>query len=246
MTGEQFMGLVAEYGGRFLLVTVNTDRQKALARSYGVRSLPLAKLFRDGEVVETFHGMPVEADLRKALDRNLVTELDVLRSRGLGQFRDGDVEGALQTLANAALADPEDLRIPTDIARILLREGRIADAERLLSSLPEGAQADEAIAILRVHSGFLSAAADVRASEQLEARVSAQADDLEARYRLGAARLVADDYAAAMAQLYEILCRDRSFRDDIGRRGLLAIFAILGDGHPLVSRYRALLTNAIH
>ena len=49
-----------------------------------------------------------------------------------------------------------------------------------------------------------------------------------------------------MAQLIEIARRDRKFRDDIGRHGLLAIFNILGDDNDLVRDYRGLLQAALH
>lgn len=38
--GELLLRLAREYGGRFLLVTVNTDHQKGIAREMGVKSLP--------------------------------------------------------------------------------------------------------------------------------------------------------------------------------------------------------------
>ena len=48
--------LAREYGGRFLLVNLNTGAQAAVAREYGVNSVPTLKLFRGGEVVDTVHG----------------------------------------------------------------------------------------------------------------------------------------------------------------------------------------------
>ncbi len=49
-----------------------------------------------------------------------------------------------------------------------------------------------------------------------------------------------------MAELLEIARRDRGFRHDIGRRGLVALFDMLGTEHPLTARYRPLLTNAMN
>jgi putative thioredoxin len=44
----------------------------------------------------------------------------------------------------------------------------------------------------------------------------------------------------------EILRRDRSYGDDAGRKGLLAVFAILGDEHPLAIHYRRQMFNTLH
>jgi putative thioredoxin len=71
--------------------------------------------------------------------------------------------------------------------------------------------------------------------------IAANAGDLEARYQLSAVRLVANDYDGAMEQLLEIARRERGFRQDAGRSGLLAIFELLGDEDERVARYRALL-----
>jgi putative thioredoxin len=50
----------------------------------------------------------------------------------------------------------------------------------------------------------------------------------------------------AMEAFMTILQRDREFRDDIGRRSLLAVFDILGSESELVQRYRRQLFNALH
>lgn len=71
--------LAGEYAGRFLLVTINTDEQKAVASRYAVKSLPSCKLFRNGRMVEEFHGMQPEADYKTIVDRYLVPLGDKVR-----------------------------------------------------------------------------------------------------------------------------------------------------------------------
>jgi len=66
------------------------------------------------------------------------------------------------------------------------------------------------------------------------------------RYRLGAVHVLNDRMEAAMDAFMSILQRDREFRDDIGRRSLLAVFDILGNDSELVQRYRRQLFNALH
>jgi putative thioredoxin len=57
--------------------------------------------------------------------------------------------------------------------------------------------------------------------------------------------VVAGQYEAGMDQLLEIVRRDRSFGDDIGRKTLLSVFDLLGGGE-LLSRYRRLLASALY
>ena len=46
--------LARHYAGRFLLVNINTDTHKKLARDYGINSLPTLKMYRYGKVVDPF------------------------------------------------------------------------------------------------------------------------------------------------------------------------------------------------
>lgn len=74
-------------------------------------------------------------------------------------------------------------------------------------------------------------------------RRSRAPDDLETRYRLSALALTDNDFDTALAQLAEIARRDASFRNGAVARGLSALFRLLGDDHPLVVRYRAVVDS---
>ena len=54
------------------------------------------------------------------------------------------------------------------------------------------------------------------------------------------------DYEAALDQLIEILRIDRPFRDDAARKGLLSVFEMLGNDHPLVGRYRGRMSSLLY
>ena len=82
--------------------------------------------------------------------------------------------------------------------------------------------------------------------EELERSIAAHPDDLSLRYRLGAVHVLNNRMEPAMEAFMTILQRDREFRDDIGRRSLLAVFDILGSESELVQRYRRQLFNALH
>ncbi|TMA43391.1 MAG: tetratricopeptide repeat protein [Deltaproteobacteria bacterium] len=49
----------------------------------------------------------------------------------------------------------------------------------------------------------------------------------------------------ALAELLEVVKRDRGFADEAARKAMLDIFAILGSDHPLVDRYRGELAKAL-
>ncbi|HSR72535.1 MAG TPA: thioredoxin [Kiloniellales bacterium] len=60
--------LAAESAGRYAVYTLDVDRAPAIARRYGVRSVPTLIVFRDGEERQRLTGYQSAATLRAALD----------------------------------------------------------------------------------------------------------------------------------------------------------------------------------
>ena len=149
-------------------------------------------------------------------------------------------------LVEAALADPTNPRIPADLAKLLMSQSEYRPAQDLLKSLTIALREDPEINRLLMHLDFILSAQDAPPATALIQRIDASPDDLEARYQLASVQLVSDDLENAMAQLLEITLRARGFRNDIGRRGLLALFDMLGAEHPLTLRYRVLLVQALN
>lgn len=238
--------LAAEFGGRFLLVLLNTDDFGALARSHGVTSIPTIKVFRRGEVVETLHGAESEAHLREFIGRHVATAATLPHAAALQRFQDGDIAGALRLAAEAALAHPGEPRIPLDIAKLLILQQRPAEAEELLLALPLEIREQPTIRALLAHASVLRAAAEAPPRGELEERVVAHPDDCAAHFQLAALALVDNDYERAIHELLEIEQRDAGFHHGAARRGLLAVFTLLDDGDERVRRARARLAEILH
>lgn len=233
--------LAAEYGGKFLLAKINSDDNQALAARYGVRGIPSVKAFVDGEMVDEFSGALPEAEVRAFLDRLVPGPADTLRAQAMDARMAGDPTRALQLLADASKLDSAHLGIRLDAAEIMLDLGEADEARRLIGSVPD--DADPRAPALKARLQFLLAAgADESA---LRARVAANENDLDARLELGNLLIAAGQHEAGMAQLLEIVRRDRGFGDDVGRKTLLSVFTLLGGGE-LVSRYRRLLSSALN
>ncbi len=75
----------------------------------------------------------------------------------------------------------------------------------------------------------------------------ANPDDLEARFDLASALIARRKYEGALEHLLAIVQRDRTFRDDIGRKTMLSVFDLAAHQPELVSQWRrklsALLSN---
>lgn len=238
--------LAEEYQGRFLLVTVNTDEQKDIAGRFGVKSLPSFKLFRNGKVVEEFHGMQPEADYRSIVDRYLLPLGDKARLAAAKAWNDGDHDLAIRVLAEGAMAEPDNLEIPAMLAKLLMRLQRFDEAREVLASLPPEARDTTELATLRAHLDFITTAQAIEDEQAVFDRLQQTPPDLAAHFQAGALYLLKDDYEAALQALIVILRNDRNYDQGAARRGLLAIFDTLGGDHALVRRYRGELARLIH
>ncbi len=241
MLMPRLLKLVEEFGGRFLLVRLDTDEHGRLARDWGVTSIPTTKVFRHGKVVDTLRGAESEASVRTFLRKHVGGEPSDLRAAALRAFEGGDAAGAASFAARAALAEPDNPPASLDVAKLLVLQGRYAQAETLLAALPEALRSRAEVRALRAHAGFLEAARDAPPVDALEQAIAADPADLEARYRLAAVRLMADDYEVAMAQLLEVVRREAGFRDGAARNGLFAIFTLLGEQDARVQKVRVAL-----
>ena len=226
--------LAAEYGGRFLLIMVNTEELGQRARSLGVSSVPTVKFFLREQVVHTIHGAESDASFRAALGQFLASDEDRLRMTALRMHQDGDSEGAIALLARIAVENPADLAVAADLAKLLTLAGRPQEALALLAALPSAARAQKSIAGLMTHLELLEAANQEHEDD---------ADSPEARLTQAAQALFEDQPEQALEQLLELARTAPAFRDDIGRRAMLALFGMLGGEHPLTRQYRARLAE---
>jgi putative thioredoxin len=238
--------LAAEYGGKFLLVMLNTDDLPELARRFGVNSVPTVKFFWRGEVAHTIHGADPDSSFRAVLDRFIASDANRAHALGVAAWQSGNVSQARMLLANAAMAEPDNLAIPRDLAKLLWAEGEGEQALKLLDSLPPEARAEPEIARLHAHLNLAETARLAPPLAELDTRLISDANDLAAHYQRAAVLLAADDFAGAMEELLFIARTDRGFRHDIGRTSLLALFDLLGSAHPLTRQYRQALSESLH
>ncbi|MBS1146439.1 MAG: putative thioredoxin protein [Proteobacteria bacterium] len=238
--------LAAEYGGKFLLVMLNADELPELARRFSVNSVPTVKFFWRGEVAHTIHGADPDSSFREALDRFIAGDANRAHALGVAAWQSGKVEQARMLLANAAMAEPDNLAIPRDLAKLLWSEGDGEQALKLLDSLPPEARMEPEIARLHAHLNLAETARHSPSLEAINAQLAQHADDLAAHYQRAAVLLAHDDYEEAMTELLFITRTDRSFRHDIGRTSLLALFDLLGSAHPLTRQFRQALSESLH
>ena len=238
--------LVDEYKGQIILVKVNSDEQQALAAQFGIRSLPTVKFFKNGEIVDEFMGVQSESVIREILEHHIERESDKLLLKARTARERGDSEQAAALLNKAADLDPSNPKIKIEQAMNLMRNGEPERAEIILDDLRGDQRDTPEVKVLKAQLAFARIASQGPDRAQLEELVSSDPNNLRARYQLSAFKVVSGEFEEALGELLEIMKRDRAFDEDAGRKGLLAVFDILGGSGKLVSRYRTLMSNALH
>jgi putative thioredoxin len=238
--------LVEEYGGKFILAKLNTEEEQALAAQFGIRSLPTVQLFKEGRPVDQFMGALPETQIREFLDRHIARASDGLLAQAQGLMAAGDLVRARALIQRAREEDPANPRTALAEVQLTAAQGDVAEAQAQLERLPIELAHEPEVAALRGQLQFAAALAGAPEASILRARLEADPKDSEARYQLAAQRVVAGDYEAALELLLELMKRDRAYGDDAGRKGMLAVYDLLGGAGDLVSHYRARMMNALY
>jgi putative thioredoxin len=245
--GPMLEKLEAEGGGKWKLVKVNVDENQELAAHFQVRSIPHVMAFADGRPVDQFVGVLPEGQLREFLDRLVPQGADAARAEAQAALAEGRRDDAYDALEAALAYDPgfDDARM--DRIELLLEDNRIDEARVEVDLLsPKTTQGiDARFNAIKTELDALDAAADLPPTDALEARVAAEPTDLDARFDLASALIARRNYAGALEHLLAIVQRDRTFRDDIGRKTMLSVFDLAAHQPELVSQWRRKLSASL-
>lgn len=240
--------LADDYGGRFLLAKVNSDENQELAAQCGVRGIPSVKAFVGGKMVSEFTGAIPESSVRAFIDGLIPSPAEPLRLEAQAARTRGEVAAARQLLQRALEIDPASEPARLDLAELELTDGHLDIAENMLAALTGTLKERSRVDALRARLQLERAGGGADVAD-LAAQLAETPDDLAIRLRLANALALEQDYRQALTQLLEIVRRDRSFQDDIGRKTMLTLFSLLSDQpsfEALVREFRAALARSIN
>lgn len=208
--------VASEYGGRLLVVMLNTDDYGELARRLEVRALPLLKIFRNGAVIDSLQGVESEPELRAFLNKYGSRSDDVLRAYASGASRE-----AVRLAAEEALARPGDPDSALRVAKLLVLDRRAQEAFSLLEALPVDLRDKGEIGALHAHLALIVAMDD-------ETPPAAPLDIPEAQrlFMAAAGALRDDDYESACTRLLASAKVDPQFRNGLAERAAFAVAAL--------------------
>jgi putative thioredoxin len=237
--------LAQEYRGGFILAKVNADAEQALAAHFRVRSLPTVIVIWQGQIVEQLVGLQPESAYRQIIDRFHMSPGDQIREQVDALWQHGRQQEAVQLLREV-LKQEESVELKVMLAEKLLQLNQGEEARQWLQALPAEERERQPASGLLARLQFSDLAQGTPDRAALEKKIQVDPADSTARRQLAARCVLAGDYEAALEQFMEILRRDPKFDDEAGRKGLIAIFEILGNEDPLVTTYRRRMFSLLH
>ena len=227
--------LEVAYQGRFKLVKINTEEEQELAAAFGVRSIPMVMLLKDGQPVDGFVGALPEGQIREFLDKHVPDTAPEQADEA--EPSDAEAESApalplLEKLQQDLSTNPANDNARKAYVELLLKDGRTADAKLAFEPIAGKALADARIQALADWLSAAQAAPGLPPVAALQASIAANKRDFDARFGRARALLAHNQWTMAMDELLEIIMRDKGWNDQAARKLIVAVLELLTPPKP--------------
>ncbi len=237
-----------------VLAKVDTDKNQFIAAQFQIKSIPTVYAMFQGQLVADLTPARTESQLRVMLDQllkqlpipspeaDVTAQVEPLIAMGEEVLAEGDAERALGIFRQIAEMAPGHPAVHSGFVRALVMTGELDEAEQWLESLDPAIAKDPAIERARAALALARSAPPVADLSPLEAAVTANPDDMDARFALGNAQVAAGQRDAAADTLLAMVADDRAWNEGAARQQLLKLFEVVGLEDPWVSAQRRRLS----
>lgn len=233
--------------GAVRLVKMNIDEHPAVAAQLGVQSIPAVFAFRNGQPVDGFMGALPESQVKAFIQRLIGPDLEgeAALEDAQAAFDRGDITDAAAIFAQLLQADAENIDALGGLAKCYVATGDYARAEQTLALAAPAKHSHSAYLSAKAALELARKAGDKQDIRSLEQAVAKNATDWDARYKLALALNARGQREQAMNHLFEIVRKDRSWKDDAARKQLVELFEAWGPKDPLTVSGRQRLSSLL-
>jgi len=258
--GPALEAAVTVADGAVKLVKVNIDENPEIAQQLRIQSIPTVFAFRDGQPVDGFMGAIPESQV-KAFVAALASgagghdhghdhggpehtaEVLAVAAEALAA---GDIAMAAQAYGHVLQDEPGHPEAVAGLARAYLTGGDMERAKATLQMVQQdGAQSDAIRAVEAELKLREAPAPESSETAALRAKLAAEPADHQARYDLAMALEASGDRDAAVAELLELVRRDRKWNEDAARKQLVTLFEAMGPADPRTLEARRKLSGLL-
>lgn len=240
-----------------ILAKINVDENAFIASQFQVRSIPTVYAIFQGQPVADMTPARTEPQLIDMIDK-LLEKLSIkpnaldpaadalpLIAAGEELLLSDGAEQAYVLFADAAAIDPENPDAISGLIRTLVAMDRLTEAAAIYDSLDEKMKSEPAVDRARAAVTIAADAVDPSEMQALQDSVTANPDDLQARFDLANAQMASGDRDKAADGLLAIIAADREWGEGAARARLIEIFGLIGLEDPWVAATRRKLSAVL-
>lgn len=240
--------IVASYGGRLVLATVDGAANPQLAQAFQVREVPAVAAIIAGRPVNLFLDIPPEAQVRQVFDELLALAAENGVTGTIPVDQDGAQDGAaVDADGQPAAAEPADEPLPPhhqeayDAIAAGDYAAAVAEYKLAIAQNPR-----DALAVAGIAQASLLLRLDGADAGALRAAAAASPADVDAALAVADLDVSGGHLDDAFARLLELFpSLDQKAKDAVRAR-LLEYFEIAGPDDPRVLVARRTLTNLLY
>ena len=178
-TSALLQKLAAEYAGKFIVGRVEVQQNPQIVQQLGIKTLPTIKIIFQGQMAGDIEGPAEEQQLRGALDQITMSPMERVREQVDLLVLQGERQQAIKMLREVIAEEPNNFGLHVELCDLLILEGETNDARQILEAIPQ-----DTVGIEKPRSRleFLDLAGDLGQLSELQARVSAEPENLLARF----------------------------------------------------------------
>jgi putative thioredoxin len=258
--GPQLEAAVNAADGAVKMVKINIDENPEIAQQLRIQSIPTVYAFRNGQPVDGFMGAIPESQVKAFVSalaggqhgqdhehahggpehtaEVLAVAADALEA--------GDIAMAAQAYGHVLQDEPGHPVAVAGLARAYLKSGDLDRAHATLQMVRPGGEQDEAIRAVEAELTLKSTPPpETGKLAALRAKLDADPKDHQTRYDLALALDAGGDRDGAIAELLELVRRDRKWNEEAGRKQLVTLFEAMGPADPRTLEARRKLSGIL-
>ena len=245
--------IVREKNGNVILAKMNIDESPEVAQQLKIQSIPAVMAFNEGQPVDGFIGVQPEKNITEfinkisSLKNSSTIEENIIA--GKKYINDGDIETASLVFSEILKIEPENISAKSMLARCLLRNNQIDEAENIINNLPTSAESNQDFISVRSEVEIFKNAKNNPISNEQEDELRGDIDknpnNQQLKLDLAKLLLAKGENENAINELLKIIEFDPKWNDGEARKQLIEIFNILGNEDILVIEGRKKLSSML-
>ena len=243
--------VVKSANGAVRLVKIDIDKCPEIAQQLRVQSIPAVFAFFGGRPVDGFVGALPESQIKAFVERVVATAggsieptpLEQALEQATAALEAGDTTTAQQFYEEILKVEPNHVSANAGLAHCHIASDEGEKAREHIDALPSDVAKNAEIIAIRATLD-LAREADETGGEvpELQARVTENENNHQARFDLAIALYAAKQTKSAIDELLNLVERDQKWNEEAARKQLLKIFEALGHSDPITVETRRRLS----